>query len=94
MPYGVVGELYVGGIGVAAGYRDLPEKAAILSAMTAYMNTAHGKKEISLPCSSHYTTQVLARMGFFWNQSNERYIDDFINALRGFMFFSRDNLKR
>ena len=39
--------------------------------MTAYMNTAHGKKIVALPCSAHYTTQILARMGFFWNASNE-----------------------
>ena len=71
-----------------------PDKAAILSSMTAYMNTAHGKKIVALPCSFHYTTQVLARMGFFWNASNERYVNDFINVLRGFLFFRRDNLKR
>ncbi len=71
-----------------------PDKAAILSSMTAYMNTAHGKKITAIPCSSHYTTQILARMGFFWNQSNERYVNDFINVLRGFRFFSKDNLKR
>jgi hypothetical protein len=71
-----------------------PEKAAILSSMTAYMNTAHGKKITALPCRSHYTTQILARMGFFWNQSNERYVNDFINVLRGFRFFNKDNLKR
>ena len=27
-PYGVIGELYIGGIGVAKGYRNLPEKTA------------------------------------------------------------------
>ncbi len=71
-----------------------PDKAAILSSMTAYMNTAHGKKIVALPCSSHFTTQILARMGFFWNASNERYVNDFINVLRGFLFFRKDNLKR
>lgn len=71
-----------------------PDKAAILSSMTAYMNTSHGKKIVALPFSAHYTTQILARMGFFWNASNEKYVDDFINVLRGFMFFSKDNLKR
>ncbi len=71
-----------------------PDKAAILSSMTAYMNTAHGKKITAIPYRSHYTTQILARMGFFWNASNEKYVDDFINVMRGFMFFSNDNLKR
>ena len=71
-----------------------PDKAAILSSMTAYMNTAHGKKIVALPCSSHFTTQILARMGFFWNASNEKYVNDFINVLRGFLFFRKDNLKR
>ncbi len=71
-----------------------PDKAAILSSMTAYMNTAHGKRIVALPCSAHFTTQILARMGFFWNASNERYVNDFINVLRGFLFFRRDNLKR
>jgi hypothetical protein len=33
-------------------------------------------------------------MGFFWNASNEKYVDDFINVLRGFMFFRKDNLER
>ena len=71
-----------------------PDKAAILSSMTAYMNMAHGKKVVSLPCDAHYTTQILARMGFFWNASNEKYVDDFINVLRGFTFFEKDNLNR
>ncbi|MBR7060680.1 MAG: SDR family oxidoreductase [Eubacterium sp.] len=71
-----------------------PEKAAILSSMSAYMNMAHGKKVTTLSCESHYTTQILARMNFFWNASNDRYVDDFINVLRGFRFFEKDNLNR
>ena len=71
-----------------------PDKAAILSSMTAYMNTAHGKKITALNCNSHYTTQILARLGFFWNASNEKYVNDFINVLRGFLFFRQDNLTR
>ena len=71
-----------------------PDKAAILSSMTAYMNTAHGKKVVALPFESHYTTQILARLGFFWNASNERYVNDFINVLKGFRFFDSDNLTR
>ena len=71
-----------------------PDKAAILSSMTAYMNMAHGKQVITLPCESHYTTQILARMGFFWNASNDKYVDDFIGVLQGFRFFEKDNLTR
>ena len=62
--------------------------------MTAYMNTAHGKKITALPFVSHYTTQILARMGFFWNASNEKYVSGFINALKGFRFFNKGNLTR
>ncbi|MBQ9887505.1 MAG: amino acid adenylation domain-containing protein [Lachnospiraceae bacterium] len=71
-----------------------PDKAAILSSMTAYMNTGHGKKVTALPFEAHYTTQILARMGFFWNASNEKYVDDFINVLQGFRFFEKDNMNR
>ncbi|MBQ3418103.1 MAG: amino acid adenylation domain-containing protein [Ruminococcus sp.] len=71
-----------------------PEKAAILSSMTAYMNLAHGKTVIMVPFESHYTTQILARTGFFWNASNEKYVMHFINALEGFRFFDKDNLNR
>ena len=71
-----------------------PDKAAILSSMTAYMNTAHGQKIAALACKSHYTTQILARLGFFWNASNEKYVNDFINVLQGFRFFRKDNLNR
>ncbi len=56
--------------------------------MTAYMNIGHGKKIVSIPCASHYTSQILARMGFFWNQSYEKYVSDFINVLHGFRFFN------
>ncbi|MBQ9413555.1 MAG: SDR family oxidoreductase, partial [Clostridia bacterium] len=71
-----------------------PDKAAILSSMTAYMNIAHGKTVINVPFEAHYTTQILARMGFFWNASNTRYVNDFINVLKGFRFFDSDNLTR
>ena len=78
---------------VAEAHQD-PDKAAILQSMVAYMAPAQGNKVISLPFSAHYTTQVLARLGFFWNASNERYVDDFINVLGGFSFFDSDNLSR
>ena len=71
-----------------------PDKAAILSSMTAYMGHSKDKPVITVPFSSHYTTQILARLGFFWNSSNEQYVSHFINALRGFVFFDTDNLNR
>ncbi len=71
-----------------------PDKAAILSSMTAYMGHSKEKPVITVPFSSHYTTQILARLGFFWHSSNEQYVNHFINALRGFVFFDTDNLNR
>lgn len=71
-----------------------PDKAAILQSMVAYMSPAQGKQVIMLPFSAHFTTQVLARLGFFWDASNEKYVDDFINVLGGFSFFDSDNLSR
>ncbi|MCQ2407244.1 MAG: amino acid adenylation domain-containing protein [Oscillospiraceae bacterium] len=71
-----------------------PDKAAILQSLIAYMGHSNGSKTVEIPFVAHYTTQILARMGFFWNPSNEKYIDDFINVLRGFTFFSKDNLSR
>ena len=58
------------------------------------MNMGHGKQVITLPAQAHYTTQILARMGFFWNAGNEKYVDDFIGVLQGFRFFEKDNLTR
>ncbi|MGX8703550.1 MAG: AMP-binding protein, partial [bacterium] len=71
-----------------------PEKAAILASMTAYMGLSHGKAMVHVPVSSHYTTQILARLGFFWNASQDRYVDAFINVLSGFDFFDKENLMR
>lgn len=70
------------------------EKAAILSSMTAYMGHSTEKQVITVPFSSHYTTQILARLGFFWNAGGEEYVNHFINSLRGFVFFDKDNLNR
>ncbi len=78
---------------IAAAQAD-PDKAAILQSMVAYMAPVQGKQVVNIPFTAHYTTQVLARLGFFWNQSNDRYVDDFINVLGGFSFFDSDNLSR
>lgn len=71
-----------------------PKKAAILSSMLAYKNLAHGKKLVPIGVSSDYTTQALAKMGFFWEPVSEKYIYDFVNALAGLGFFDKSNLTR
>ena len=71
-----------------------PEKAAVLQSMIAYMDTSGGRQIVTLPFAAHYTTQILARLGFFWNASSERYVDGFIDMLGGFSFFDKDNLSR
>ena len=71
-----------------------PQKAAILSSMLAYKNMAHGKKLVPIRTSNNYTTQALARMGFFWKPTNERYMLDFISALSSLDFFDSTNLSR
>ncbi len=78
---------------IAEAQQD-PDKAAILQSMVAYMDPAHANRIVQLPFTAHYTTQLLARMGFFWDASNEHYIDDFISVLGGFSFFDSDNLSR
>lgn len=71
-----------------------PQKAAILSSMLAYKNMAHGKKLVPIRPVNNYTTQALAKMGFFWKPSSERYILDFISALSSLEFFDSTNLSR
>lgn len=71
-----------------------PEKAAILSSMLAYKNMAHGKKLVPIRPVNNYTTQALAKMGFFWKPSSEKYILDFISALSSLSFFDNTNLSR
>lgn len=71
-----------------------PQKAAILSSMLAYKNMAHGKRFERIRSMNNYTTQALAKMGFFWKQSSERYMLDFIASLSSLDFFDRANLSR
>ena len=71
-----------------------PQKAAILSSMLAYKNMAHGKKLVPIRPVNNYTTQALAKMGFFWKPSSEKYVLDFIAALSSLQFFDSSNLSR
>ena len=71
-----------------------PQKAAILSSMLAYKNMNGGTSAVPVAVRSDYTTQILARMGFFWNPTDEKYIRQFIEALVQLGFFDETNLNR
>lgn len=71
-----------------------PKKAAILQSMLAYVNTKDTSSVVPVQVSCEYTTQVLARMGFFWSETGEAYVQRFIEALAGLGFFDESNLNR
>ena len=71
-----------------------PRKAAILQSMLAYINTKDAGSVVPVQVSCEYTTQVLARMGFLWNETGEAYLQRFIDALAGLGFFDETNLNR
>ena len=78
---------------LSAAEKD-PQKAAILSSMLAYKNMAHGKMLVPILPVNNYTTQALAKMGFLWKPSSEKYMLDFIAALSSLDFFDNTNLSR
>ncbi|MGN1370477.1 MAG: amino acid adenylation domain-containing protein [Aristaeellaceae bacterium] len=71
-----------------------PRKAAILQSMLAYTNLGGGVSAFPVQVDCEYTTQVLARMGFFWIETGEDYVQRFIEALAGLGFFDETNLNR
>jgi len=71
-----------------------PEKAAIFSSLIAYKNMAHGKKLVPIRPVNNYTTQALAKMGFFWKLNSDEYLLSFIKALSSLNFFDSTNLSR
>ena len=71
-----------------------PKKAAILQSMLAYTNLGGGVSAFPVQVDCEYTTQVLARMGFFWIETGEEYVKRFIEALAGLGFFDETNLNR
>lgn len=72
--------------------KRLPDPVPV--SLGEFAEPANAGRVVQLPFTAHYTTQLLARLGFFWNASNERYVDDFISVLGGFSFFDSDNLSR
>ncbi len=69
-----------------------PEKAAILSSILAYKDVADGAVPVTEKCE--YTNQVLARLGFFWNNPDDTYIRKFIEDMAGMAFFDDSILYR
>ena len=69
------------------------EKAEILQSILAYKNLG-GAKAVPVAAICEYTSQVLARLGFFWNATADTYIHQFIDALSGLGFFDEDFLGR
>ncbi|MBR1524314.1 MAG: amino acid adenylation domain-containing protein [Lachnospiraceae bacterium] len=68
-----------------------PNKAAILASMLAYKANSNA---VPVQTKCEYTTQVLARMGFFWNLTDSQYIRKFIESLYTLGFFDATNLNR
>ncbi len=70
-----------------------PAKAAILASMLAYKNM-NGNNVLPVETKFDYTSKILSRMGFYWNNTDKDYIRRFIEALMGLGFFDENNLSR
>ena len=68
-----------------------PKKAAILSSLLAYKTNTN---LAYVPVKFRYTSQILARMGFFWNITGASYIHKFIEGMAGLGFFDENNFIR
>ncbi|MBR1442281.1 MAG: amino acid adenylation domain-containing protein [Firmicutes bacterium] len=66
-----------------------PKKAAILSSLLAYKTNTN---LAYVPVKFRYTSQILARMGFFWNITDASYIHKFIEGMAGLGFFDENIL--
>ena len=71
-----------------------PEKVQVLQSLLAYQNVRLAKAAMLVDASCDYTTQVLAREGFFWNVTDGAYIERFVNSLEELGFFDEDALDR
>lgn len=71
-----------------------PSKAAIISSLLAYVNAAQDEKVKPVGIDCTYTNEILSRLGFFWNITDKSYVERFLSALEGLLFFDSDNLIR
>ena len=66
------------------------KNARVLQPMLAYRNMAGDAKLVETPEANSYTTQVLARLGFFWQATSDAYVRAFVDVLRDFDYFDSD----
>ena len=58
--------------------------------MLAYRNMAGDAKLVETPEANSYTTQVLARLGYFWKATSDAYVKAFVDVLRDFDYFDAE----
>ena len=71
-----------------------PKKAAIFQSILAYKRIRGNVQLIPVKSRCEYTSQVLARMGFFWHETGYEYMHNFVEALSGLGFFDEEFLNR
>ena len=71
-----------------------PKKAAILQSILAYKRIRGNVQLIPVKSRCEYTSQVLARMSFFWHETGHEYMYKFVEALSGLGFFEEEFLNR
>lgn len=64
-----------------------PEKAERIISLVAYGNMAGGQTPIPLAADSDYTVQALLRHGWYWPDTGNSYLRNFIRGLIGMGFF-------
>ena len=71
-----------------------PAKAAIISSLLAYAHAVPDDtlKPVSMSCT--YTNEILYRMDFMWDITDEQYVERFLSALEGLGYFDASNLVR
>ncbi|MEG0681463.1 MAG: amino acid adenylation domain-containing protein [Eubacterium sp.] len=67
-----------------------PEKAKALTTLLAYENMDIRRKIEPIATDNTYTTQVLYRLGFEWPMTSRYYMEQFLNALDGLGFFTKE----
>ncbi|MCQ2121486.1 MAG: amino acid adenylation domain-containing protein [Fibrobacter sp.] len=64
-----------------------PADARIFQPLLAYRLSAGDASLVQAEFVNGYTTQVLARLGFFWSAISEDYVKRFLTAIKGLNFF-------